>query len=589
MAPRYLNEFHRHNSQAFREDLQSLWRMHRPSFPFCLFIAIILLASCANRKTAATLNDVETYIQARPDSALATIRAIDTTTLTTRSLRAHYALLHAMALDKNWIDTTDVNVVMPAVEYYDRHPSGIRRAKAWYYLGRNQQNGENRPDASISFLKAERYAESSDDSDFKGLICLSMASIYSQTHLHEDALKYSERAYSYFVKAGDSINTSSALLCIAKAYNNLERYTESDSLYQELIKDNHIHPNHRAGLLCSYALFCVTNNEDYDKAIGLFEEVLSLTGSLPLVNYWCAYAYALSRTGRTMRANQIFKQLERINNPFQQYILDTWKSMADALDGDYYSAYHLQKAASDIQDENVREILRQSAIKAQKDYLEQVNLETEKSAKRRLAIVWLIVVLFLTVTLLFLFLFKRRRERNAQDKEELIDAYKSLTMEHSALITRYSNLSAQVDRIEMEKASVRNKYIQICQSQFGNIGRINEILLYHSNEADNNLYKELKRALQKIGVDAQNQQAFEKELNEIFDNVMIHFREAFPGKKPRYYQLVSLLFAGFDAATICAIMPDYKKYNIYVEKHRLKQLILESDSPYKEQFGLLVV
>ena len=100
---------------------------HYISF-FNLLLAALFLASCANHQTAATLNDVETYIQARPDSALATICAIDTTTLTTRSLRAHYALLHAMALDKNWIDTTDVNVVMPAVVYYDRHPSGIRRA-----------------------------------------------------------------------------------------------------------------------------------------------------------------------------------------------------------------------------------------------------------------------------------------------------------------------------------------------------------------------------------------------------------------------------------------------------------------------------
>ena len=556
--------------------------------PCTLLIAITLatlfLSSCTSRHTAATLNDVESYIQARPDSALAIIRAIDTTTLTTRSLRAHYALLHAMALDKNWIDTTDVNVVMPAVEYYDRHPSGLRRAKAWYYLGRIQQNGENQPDASISFLKAERYAESSDDSDFKGLICSSMASIYSQTHLHEDALKYSERAYSYFVKAGDSINTSSALLCIAKAYNNLERYTESDSLYQELIKDNHIHPNQRAGLLCSYALFCVTNNEDYYKAIGLFEEVLSLTGSLPLVNYWAAYAYSLSCTGNTVRANQIFKQLETGANTFQQYIFDTWKSMADAFRDDYPSAYHLQKAASDIQDKNVREILRQSAIKAQKDYLEQVNLETEKSAKRRLAIVWLIVVLFLTVTLLFLFLFKRRRERNAQEKEELIDAYKSLTMEHSALITRYSNLSAQVDRIEMEKASVRNKYIQLCQSHFGRIGQINEVLYYHSREKDNELYKELKRAIRNIGMDNKSQGEFELLLNETFDNIMTHFREAFPNKKPRYYQLVSYLFAGFGSSTICTIISGFQKHNVHVERYRLKQMIQNSNSQYSEQF-----
>ena len=88
---------------------------------FALSLVLLLLASCASRRTAATLDDVETYIQFSPDSALAIIRTIDTTTLTTRSLRAHYALLHAMALDKNWIDTTDVGVVMPAVDYYAKH------------------------------------------------------------------------------------------------------------------------------------------------------------------------------------------------------------------------------------------------------------------------------------------------------------------------------------------------------------------------------------------------------------------------------------------------------------------------------------
>ncbi len=69
-----------------------------------------------------------------------------------------------------------------------------------------------------------------------------------------------------------------------------------------------------------------------------------------------------------------------------------------------------------------------------------------------------------------------------------------------------------------------------------------------------------------------------------FDKVMTHFRDTFPNKKPRYYRLVSYLFAGYDSSTICAIIPGFQKHNVYVEKHRLKQLILNSDSQYKEQF-----
>ena len=465
--------------------------MHQRSFPLivlCLIFA--LFASCANRRTAATFNDVETYIQARPDSALATIRAIDTTTLTIRSLRAHYSLLHAIALDKNWIDTTDINVVMPAVEYYDLHPSGIRRAKAWYYLGRIQQNGNNRPDASISFLKAERYAESSDDSDFKGLIALAMSTIYCQTHLHEEALKYAERAYSFFVEARDTTNANNSLYCKASVLMNLERYGEADSLFRILIENESVHPNLRASLFCNYALNLVIFQEDYEQAVNTFEKAITTSGSLKNRNSWGAYAYSLIRVGRAKRADSIFAQLESTKG--DAYLsFSYWKSMADAYSLDYPAAFQHLKTAYDIQDENVVKAFRQSAIKAQKDFLDEMDRESEKEAYRRLLMMGGIITALIFLILLLVFVFKRMNARSAREKEYLIEAYRELT-----------------SRTEEEKAKVRNQYIQICQSHFSHIGRINEMLNVYSKESNNNLYRELKRSIQRVGLDEDSQLRF---------------------------------------------------------------------------------
>ena len=141
-------------------------------------VASIGLTVCCGGHTAAVLDDIETYIQARPDSALAVLRTLDTLSLKTAKDRAHYALLHAMALDKNWIDTTDVNVVMPAVAYYDRHPSGLRKAKAWYYLGRIQENGGDFPSANISYLKAEKSADGTTDDYFLSVLYQSLSNTY---------------------------------------------------------------------------------------------------------------------------------------------------------------------------------------------------------------------------------------------------------------------------------------------------------------------------------------------------------------------------------------------------------------------------
>ena len=548
-------------------------------------VAALLLASCASRNAAAILNDVETYIQQRPDSALATIRAIDTTTLTTRSLRAHYALLHAMALDKNWIDTTDVNVVMPAVEYYDRHPSGIRRAKAWYYLGRIQQNAGNRPEASISFMKAERYAEGSDDFYFKGLIFQSLASIYSQTHLHEEALKYSERTYSLFVESKDTLNANAALLGIAHEYYNLGMNAEADSLFCLLIDGSQVHPNLRSDLLSSYALSCVTQDKDYEMAIRLFEEALSSTGSLKNRNLWGAYAYALMRIGNTKRAEQLFRQLENNKNSSQLYVYDYWKSMADAYSGDYLSAFLLQKAASDIQNENVKKAFRQSAIKAQKDFLEEVNRESETAARRKLVNHWLIwgfvVLLLLTAAIVAILQVKRKHE---QDREKSLE----LEQENASLQEAVTALSDKVAEMNVQQAQLQREYTMHLQSSFREWGQLYKAY-YHPGKNDildirENVYYEATNAISRLSGDKEGQILLERRLNELFDDVMVHYRADFPDEEETDYHFVSFVFAGFDASILKAAFQIPSIPATYARKSRLKESIQNSSSLNKEQY-----
>lgn len=573
---------------------------HRPIFLICLTLALTLSDSCVSFRTAATLNDIATYIQDRPDSALSVIRAIDTTTLTTRRLRAHYALLNAMALEKNWIDTTDENVVMPAVIYYGKRPSKMEKAKAWYYLGRIQQNSGLIEDAGVSFLKSEHYAKDCSDLRFLSILYQSISGIYGKTHFHSEALRYTELSYACSMKICDTVGANVSLYRMAQDLNNLGRYSESDSLFQRLIDEESIHPNLRKSLLCSYAINLLNNSDNYEKSRELLDKVLSTYGSFGNYNCWGAYAYSLARMGETERADSLFRQLETKNKA--KYSYAAWKSLVDAYIGNYASAYRLQKAASDIQEENVNKVLNQSAIKAQKDFLEQVNIESEKLTKKRQIVAGGSIALLLSVILMLILFFRHRKLKNAQEKEDLLDAYKSLTMEHLALNASYSDLSVQVNqiekekasaysdiilranRIEREKATIRNKYIQLCQSHFSRIGRINEVLYYHSADKDNKLYKELKQAVRNIGMDSKGQSEFEILLDEAFDNVMSHFRAAFPNKKPRYYQLASYLFAGFDSSTICAIIPGFQKHNVHVEKYRLKLMIRESDTQYKGQF-----
>ena len=240
----------------------------------CLFLATALLQACDRRPVAITLDDIETYIQTYPDSALTTLRAIDTTSLTTRSLRAQYALLHAIALDKNWIDTTDINVVMPAVQYYDKHPSDIRRPKAWYYLGRIQYNGRRYDEAILSFTRAKEYISDFDDNRFIALVREALADTYNSTYLFEEALENSGKAYDYSLRAGDSLLANAVLYNIARQHNNLREYAAADSILSFLVLPGKVNKNTIPNILADYALLNINYQKDFYKARELLNSAL---------------------------------------------------------------------------------------------------------------------------------------------------------------------------------------------------------------------------------------------------------------------------------------------------------------------------
>lgn len=108
----------------------------------CCAIWVFAAVSCSGGKVMNRLCEIESFINDRPDSALAAIRSIDTLKLGTKAEKAKYSLLHAMALDKNWIDTTDTRIIMPSVEYYSNHGSADDKFKSYLYLGNIQNNSQ---------------------------------------------------------------------------------------------------------------------------------------------------------------------------------------------------------------------------------------------------------------------------------------------------------------------------------------------------------------------------------------------------------------------------------------------------------------
>ena len=109
------------------------------------------------------------------------IRQIDTTALRRRSTKAKYSLLHAIALDKNYIDTADTRVVQPAVDWYSRHGNPEEKLKAWMYLGIEQFNGQRYNEAIVSLYRAGDYASKVSDQNLLGILYAITSDTYTKT------------------------------------------------------------------------------------------------------------------------------------------------------------------------------------------------------------------------------------------------------------------------------------------------------------------------------------------------------------------------------------------------------------------------
>ena len=530
------------------------------------------------------LDAIEACMQDQPDSALALLRTIDTTKLYSRALQARYALLHATALDKNWIDTTDIGVVMPAVRYYESHKPVVNRARPWYYLGRIQYNGRNYDEAIISFTRAKTYAEELDDDRFKALIYQAISDTYSNTYIFEEALKYAQRAYNYVLRIHDTIQTNTSLFSIAVLHNNLKNYVEADSIFTQLLLSDKISPYTRPMILECCAQFSVSYEKNYDKAVTLFDEALSLKDEFSSYNFWGAYAYSLYQTGDLKKSEQIFKKMEEAGLA-DQFVYQIWKSRIEQLKGDYHTAFDLLEKSMQEQTEGVMKLLRQSTVKAQRDYVTLQNDTLQKENRQQKTINILLIIAILTSVIAVFVIVLRYREHTRQKNQQLMEAAQDLVEQRQIV----KDLSSEIDKTARKQELLRQEHFYLNQENFRELSDLCNTY-YKTEGRSSQAYSvcgEVRGLLKNLGLGAERYSALEQRVNEQFDHIMEHFRAEYPGHREQYFQTVCYLFAGFKIRTV-ALLLHLSEQDVYQVRWRLKKEVESTPTPHQSDFLTLL-
>lgn len=540
-----------------------------------------LLVSCDNRQTKSLLQDVETYIQERPDSALRVLRKVDSLTLNTKSLRARYSLLFAMALDKNYIDTTALSILEPTVAYYERLGSPQDKMLSCYYLGRIYANRKDYPNAVIFYSQALR--ESSEyDYYHRGLIYAASADAYNASFNDEEELRNTILAYECFEKIGDK-DLDLSLYKVAQAYHNNERFDVADSLYSLVYsgKDS-------TSRLALYAMEDLVSNDlyqekqDVERDLELLEYVAEHRGNLSLESYY-EYAYLLLLAGKESEAENILSQLS--NREANGKTMEIRYRIAECK-GQNEEALALLKSMLSHQNDVVKKKLAQSVFKAQSDYYRlTAEVSEQKSTIANQRSVIILIAGLMMAGLLYIVFMKRKtalireKDRLAQaveESEKLLETVRNRAKQEKE--ERDKDIFDLKSRNERERDKIkelRDMYVSLYQKRFYEIGKYYDAASSHRLEsikekAYHDVISSTQALFEEIASGSEGQKKFEARINADLDDIVSKIRSDFPKLKDDDIRFICYLIVGFDTSAISFLM-DISKENVRVKKHRLRE------------------
>ena len=582
---------------------------------FLLSIVIpFVLFSCGRSRMLAHLEDIESYIQERPDSALAVLDSIDRTRLSGRKEKALFSLLNTMALDKNYIDPKEDSLIEPAVRYYSKHGDPDTRLKAFFYKGRISLYNRHYDEAILSYMEGYRYIDKCKDYKYCGFLCEDISRCFLNTYNQDEALRYINIAQDFFTRCKNETAQNIISVYMVTIYMNKKEWAKADSVFRTVEGKNlplYIRQNINELRAVYYTYI---PDRDYALANKFFSESISLGAKLQF-NSLCSYAYSLNATGRREDADHIMDSISTfINDKAKESRFYAVESKIEEKRGRYKEALSSFRYCLDSQEEDIEGRMRTSALKAQREFFSAERALKEKEAARQRYYMAAILLGFVIVLIAGIIVYRRMKARAESEKnryaemasvaeKRLAEIEQSMITDvaaESALAGEAESLRERLQDTEGAKASLesiiadrestlsklRSEYGKIYKEQYVYLGKLCEAYFraIDAKEPHSFVYAEVRNLIDDLFGDRVGYARFERMVDRGLGGIMSKFRQDFPGLDEDDYRFACYLFVGFDATTLMIILKMVSTAAVYVRKNRLKKMIIQSSSLHKELY-----
>lgn len=486
------------------------------------------------------------------------------------------ALLLAKANEKAFKRFHNDSLTAMAADYFRGHGDSLE-IQALYYNGVINGYNKKYADALISLIEATKKATAAGDNFYSGMAYREQADIYRSLLVESKHLEYADSARHYFNLAQRPVHAIGEELSLAEALVSLNQADSALKVldYVRLNPEMNDAPAFNAAYHRAMASARL-NRKEYQSAICHLDSVEMYAYELTSTE-WSKKARIFCAMADYKSASQALDEARvYMFEPTDTAELDLSEAILSAALHDYRTAYEAFNRYYGKYVGAHQHLLTHPYTAIVSDYYKEQSerRHEELGTTRRMmwmaaAIAILLVALIIAVTV-----FYRRRLREKADQSE-------------TLVSDIDRLQKIIGLHDEEAIATRDKTAEKKQAprHYTIINSLCELSSSVPETSDGYaiLGKNVTRLVSTLHSD-ETIQGIESFVNDYFDNIMLRFREQYPGMTERNYRFAMLSFAGFSIQSITTILELKSTGAARTMRHRIKKHIEEYPAKDKELF-----
>lgn len=405
------------------------------------FIVLVALGSCTSQEINKAMDSAEELMNSRPDSALAILNDIPSSSLHGDKAKARYALLKSMALDKNYVDTTTFDVLQPAIDYYLKKGTPNDKLRTYYYQARIYQNRGEYESAMQSFLRAADFKEETTDTLLLAHTLVAQGTIFIEEEKLKEHIECNALAAKLYKSLGKDLLSIKSISNVALGYiedDEPQKAVETIKQLENLVKE---FPEGEHYYFTPMLLYTV----EYGSTEEIRDIIDKYKDHEMLREDYLNLAYGYSKIGKHEEAFNALDITDMTGTVSDSLKYVATKTLLLENQKKYEEAYKSYHEFSEIMGRYHYKLISDNLLFAETKH--EMELEHIKSIQQKNHVIWYCLLIVAILLLISSWLYYKNRLNNAKrlvkekEKEKAELELVTLTLEKEKLEREQENLN----------------------------------------------------------------------------------------------------------------------------------------------------